>query len=449
MSTGNTGPTGSTGPTGAHGDPGAIGPPGPQGRYGVTGKQGPTGNTGPTGADGSKGDRGFYGFTGWTGYTGPTGLGGSAVNTGATGATGATGNTGPAGNLWSTFRAIQTVDLSGNSLNNGLNITLSGDISGNRFFTPLATSNMIGGVTLSNGAITATAGVAVGGALSGATTGSFSDNVTVSNAAMGGIRSTQAAWGYIGNVVANSSSYAIVQNSGGMTVLNAASGQPIMFATNTDIRANITPTGFRVGDGTAALYTLDVDGPGRFTGALTGNGSVSAPAYRFVSDLSSGLHLAGTSQLAFDTAGIARMVISNGNVGIATTTPAFLLDVSGTGRFTSNLTAPGFVTSNVSTPSQSSAAWIAFTVTKPGVYQLLATSATGKYTVVTYGVSYSNSLITLQAFTVGTAVSSATPPVYSINGNGTASIDFAISTGAVTPTGTLVYCAMTALAVYG
>jgi hypothetical protein len=67
------------------------------------------------------------------------------------------------------------------------------------------------------------------------------------------------------------------------------------------------------------------------------SGTALVPAYSFSADLSTGMHLGGTSQLTFDTAGVARMTISNSNVGIGTTTPAYTLDVSGTGRFTSNL----------------------------------------------------------------------------------------------------------------
>jgi hypothetical protein len=68
---------------------------------------------------------------------------------------------------------------------------------------------------------------------------------------------------------------------------------------------------------------------------LATSGTANAPTHSFVSDPSSGMHLVGGSQLAFDTSGVTRMVISNSNVGIGTNAPAYLLDVSGIGRFTS------------------------------------------------------------------------------------------------------------------
>ena len=75
---------------------GPTGPQGPQGPQGVTGASGPTGYTGYTGAIG----------TGTTGDTGPTGF------TGFTGATGSAANA----SLWSTFKAIQAVDVSANDI---------------------------------------------------------------------------------------------------------------------------------------------------------------------------------------------------------------------------------------------------------------------------------------------------------------------------------------------
>lgn len=76
------------------------------------------GNTGPTGATGATGANGL-GFTGAAGPTGPQGVPG----VGSTGPTGAAGATGPAGSAvnasqWAIFPAIQTVDMSGNSISN-------------------------------------------------------------------------------------------------------------------------------------------------------------------------------------------------------------------------------------------------------------------------------------------------------------------------------------------
>jgi hypothetical protein len=79
--------------------------------------------SGPTGAQGATGPTGAAGIGGYTGATGPTGRMGELGATGPTGLTGGVGATGPAGaaaNLsnWSTYKAISTVDMSGNNLSN-------------------------------------------------------------------------------------------------------------------------------------------------------------------------------------------------------------------------------------------------------------------------------------------------------------------------------------------
>lgn len=101
------------------------------------GIQGPTGNTGPTGPTGMTGptgETGPTGMTGPTGWTGPTGPG--SVVTGPTGAAGAPTE-------WSLNPALSTVDMSGQALTNWFYIrnTSGLDISG----------TSIGGLTTLNG----------------------------------------------------------------------------------------------------------------------------------------------------------------------------------------------------------------------------------------------------------------------------------------------------------
>lgn len=69
-----------------------------------------------------------------------------------------------------------------------------------------------------------------------------------------------------------------------------------------------------------------------------GAGTVSAPSYTFMNDVSMGLYDPATNVLGIVTSGVERMrVAANGNVGIATNNPTFTLDVSGNTRFgTSN-----------------------------------------------------------------------------------------------------------------
>ena len=136
------------------------------------------------------------------------------------------------------------------------------------------------------------------------------------------------------------------------------------FATAGRERMTITSTG-RVGIGNQdPLTTLDVTGtanisgnlsvgsittagggfsvPGNLTGGIiraSSNGTAALPAYTFSNDLFSGTFLPAVSNLAFTTAGVERMRITNANVGIGTTTPANTLDVSGTARISSTLSA--------------------------------------------------------------------------------------------------------------
>jgi hypothetical protein len=111
---GNTGATGITGPTGtqgiqgitgpsgaagANGTNGAAGPTGPTGAAGTNGIQGPIGPAGTNGAAGATGAQGIQGNTGPTGANGTNGANGAAGTNGNNGATGPQGVTGPTGPL--------------------------------------------------------------------------------------------------------------------------------------------------------------------------------------------------------------------------------------------------------------------------------------------------------------------------------------------------------------
>jgi hypothetical protein len=128
------------------------------------------------------------------------------------------------------------------------------------------------------------------------------------------------------------------------------------------------------------------------------SGTAIMPAYSFSADLSTGIHLAGTSQLTFDTSGIARMTISNSNVGIGTTIPATTLDVSGGATIRNGLRIPYYTITtgsysiassgygslyNITTSALSNLTWPV--VTMPGdsnAYWILRNS-TGVYLSVT------------------------------------------------------------------
>jgi hypothetical protein len=116
---------------------------------------------------------------------------------------------------------------------------------------------------------------------------------------------------------------------GGVTLSN---GNVILTgtATNTNL---LVPGWIR---NNATTFNLDISG-GNISNELTTRssnfrasaGTAGIPAYSFASDPSTGVHSAGTSQIAFDTSGVQRMVISNGNVGIGKAAPVVALEVVG------------------------------------------------------------------------------------------------------------------------
>lgn len=116
---------------------------------------------------------------------------------------------------------------------------------------------------------------------------------------------------------------------GGVTLQN---GNVILTGTATNSNL-LVPGWIR---NTTTGFVLDISG-GNISNSLTTRssnfrasaGTAGVPAYSFASDPSTGVHSAGTSQLAFDTAGVQRMVISNGNVGIGKANPVVALEVVG------------------------------------------------------------------------------------------------------------------------
>jgi hypothetical protein len=99
-----------------------------------------------------------------------------------------------------------------------------------------------------------------------------------------------------------------------------------------------TGTNFLIGTTTDAGYKLDVNGTGRFSGNLTITGSAS----NSLLVKGSGATSSTTAVLVQNSSNTNLLTIrDDGNVRIGAGSPSFTLDVSGSGRFTNNLTVTG------------------------------------------------------------------------------------------------------------
>jgi sugar lactone lactonase YvrE len=197
-----------------------------------------------------------------------------------------------------------------------------------------------------------------------------------------------------------------------------------------------------VGSITTAGGGLSV--PGNLTGGIiraSSNGTAALPAYTFSNDLFSGTFLPAVSNLAFTTAGVERMRITNANVGIGTPTPGFTLDVSGTARITSNLTAGGTTVSSLTTSGSVSAGSAAVTdtltaggttvssLTTSGSVSAGSAAVTG---TLTAGATTVSSLTTSGSVSAGSAAVTGT-----LTAGATTVSSLGLGSGNITTTGTV------------
>jgi len=121
---------------------------------------------------------------------------------------------------------------------------------------------------------------------------------------------------------------AIFTNSGCNVVGGVTLSNGNVILTGTATNSNLLVPGWIRDNETAPVVDIS-DGTVQAIKFRAQNGSAPIPAYSFSSDPSSGMHLVRTSAIGFDTAGIQRMCISGGFVGIGTSAPRVALDVSG------------------------------------------------------------------------------------------------------------------------
>lgn len=208
------------------------------------------GNTGPTGSTGPQGIQGVTGPIGPTGTQGVPGVG----STGPQGPTGATGAAGSGANasLWSSFKALQTVDMSGNSLSNA-NAILSTSISNssNTYTRTLG----VGGLSLSPNISFDNLG-----------NGTFGQSITASNVAE---IANISVYG-VNRLVGTNALYAQggVTLDGGGTVHGITIGTLPVAGVNTQ-RIDVLPVG--IGVNAATYIQLAAGGAGSFAagGALS------------------------------------------------------------------------------------------------------------------------------------------------------------------------------------
>lgn len=196
-------------------------------------------------------------------------------------------------------------------------------------------------------------------------------NAIVNNASIGTVAGSTGAV-FANNAMLSANNYALLQSATGQTIVNAPTGQAVLLRNNNVDIANFAPTGLRLGDASAAAYTLDIGGNANVqtslsalsvagstlnitgvyasvTGSLSvgsslsvgtvnpltvlpgivyaGTGTVAAPNTSFV-------NLSGLGTISFNDT-----IVNYGKIGINTVAPAADLDIQGIANVSSTLTA--------------------------------------------------------------------------------------------------------------
>ena len=405
-SIGATGPTGPIGYTGSLGATGPTGPIGYTGSLGATGPTGPIGYTGSLGATGPTGPIGYTGSLGATGYTGSQGpVSGSNTmvqfnDSGvANGISGFTFN-----KTTNTVFVANSIGI-GTTPSAGITLSVSKPISGAVNLAAVLSSGAIQSDVTSYGmyfrstAQTQSAiftlgqlihyyasgpttfdSVTAGGTLTNQYAFLAESNVIGATNNYGfysAIASGTGRWnfyaaGSAANYFAGATTFAAALTYGGVTLTNAVTGTGKMVLHTDPIF--ISNVGVGVVYSLPYNITLEKEGtrtigmerssPNNGGGSLeiSAGGAVVAVADKnggtliLSGGISTGI---GTSGITFKTATAQgstsstdntpttkMSIVGNGNIGIATTTPAYKLDVNGSIRTTSTLTYGGVTLAN-------------------------------------------------------------------------------------------------------
>jgi hypothetical protein len=184
-----------------------------------------------------------------------------------------------------------------------------------------ATTLTANGVLLGNGtsAVSATAVGTTGQVLVG-NTGAAPTWATLSSAAV-----TSFSAGTTGLTPSTATTGAITLG-GTLAVANGGTGVTTSTGTGSVV-LNTSPTLVTPSLGVASADSI-----------ATLKGTVGAVAYGFIGNTNTGMWSPSSDAIAFSTAGSERLrIASDGNVGIGTNNPTFLLQVNGTGYFNSNV----------------------------------------------------------------------------------------------------------------
>ena len=93
-------------------------------------------------------------------------------------------------------------------------------------------------------------------------------NAVINTASIGTVAGNTGAV-FANNAMLSASNYALLQSAAGQTIVNAPTGQAVLLRNNNVDISNFTPTGLRLGNASAAAYTLDVGGNANVQTTLT------------------------------------------------------------------------------------------------------------------------------------------------------------------------------------